>query len=55
MHALLELARDNTWELTQAHIRTYAERVVELAHLGAAAILTRLPPTLPAWAAGTAA
>jgi len=53
-HWLIELARPNNWQLNDAMTRTYAERVVELAHLGAAAILTRLPPALPAWAVGTA-
>jgi hypothetical protein len=55
VHALLELARDNGWELTQAHIRGYAVRVVELAQLGADAINAHMLPVLPAWAAGSAA
>jgi hypothetical protein len=54
VHILLELARDNGWVLDEAHYRTYARRIVELAQLGADAINAHMLPVLPDWAAGTA-
>ena len=53
-HWLIELARPNNWQLNDAMTRTYAERVVELAQLGADAINAHMLPVLPEWAAGTA-